>query len=1229
MLPDAGFRVKSTSASDTALWRIRSNTHRWFTFKGGTTMKKHVRLVMMLLALALCAATAWGAAVEQQLPYRKALLASPGAGSLNVTFSLWTSASGGAAPVWSETKPVTMSSVTRLISTRLGEVTPLTTVDFSQQLWVQVEAPSGTVIGSRDKLSVAPFALWSATTNDPGLVWMGEYNPTTVYALHDAVQYQGSSYMSRSNNNNSSLSDPAKWDFLAAKGDTGATGATGPAGPQGLQGVAGPAGSQGLKGDTGATGAQGPKGDTGAPGATGATGLQGIQGVAGPTGATGPQGPAGTNGIIGADGKTVLNGAGDPVTTYAAGTVGDFFLDTANNKIYGPKTGSDWVGITGVSLVGPQGATGPAGAQGLKGDTGATGAQGPKGDTGATGLQGPGGATGTTGPTGATGNGIISGSGLPADSLGTNGDFYLSILSGYVSLFGPKASGAWPPTGTSLNGPPGSQGLKGDTGATGPQGPQGIQGPKGDTGSTGPQGPQGPAGSGGGYAWNSVSGNSQTATSNSGYIATSTSQTTITLPVGPSLGDKVNVVGAGIGGWSVTTTGSQGIVTGTTVIDNPTWTRTMGPRTTMLPDGNNDYINGIAASADGARIIALTSNTIYRTSNGGYSWNSDANTNGFSTVASSADGVKLVAMKQGSLFTSSGTGSIATSSDSGVTWVPMSTQNLVNTSIYGFIIWQAVTSDSSGAAIAAAGFINNSSNGVRALVVCTSSDSGATWTPHIVGELTNIPASMVIASSGSGQYLSVAVSGGAIYSSDSGGYSWTKQSGTDNKNWVSIAASRDGTRWAAVEQPGYLYFSMWNNTGWNSVPAAGSHTWTGVALSAGGDRIAATDLDGLVSVSSDSGASWSAYPTNAQQGVVALTDDGSIAICGSLGSGVYFVDTSTGRYVSSQDTSTSQAQVASSTDGNKLVLAQSGRFIYTSSDSGATWITRFSSGIHDWVSVASSGDGCKLLAADTGGTFGYLYLSADCGATWNRIVDPGFDFWKAVAMSSDGKKLAAVPSNNLYFLRSYNGGASWEWIWGDLSSWGSYPRGYNSLAISSDGSQLVACMDNGLFKSADMGSTWTLSPNITNSGAPPATVAMSSDGSRWVFGYNDGSVGVSTDGGTSQIVNSIGSHLIMVASSSDGTKLLAADRDGSLYISASGGVAWTQQTNAGTTANWTSVASSSNGQKLTATASDGSVWIVNRGQLQTTTNLSGQLGSTLDLMYIGNNQWMITGSTGR
>ena len=117
----------------------------------------------------------------------------------------------------------------------------------------------------------------------------------------------------------------------------------GPAGPAGATGPAGPAGPQG------------PKGDTGGPG------------PAGPAGATGPAGPAGP---AGADGNTVLNGAGPPASTL--GNNGDFYLDTAADVLYGPKTSGGWP-VNGTSLAGPQGPQGPAGPQGPQGPPGSGG----------------------------------------------------------------------------------------------------------------------------------------------------------------------------------------------------------------------------------------------------------------------------------------------------------------------------------------------------------------------------------------------------------------------------------------------------------------------------------------------------------------------------------------------------------------------------------------------------------------------------------------------------------------------------------------------------------------------------------------------------------------------------------------------------------------------------------------------------------------------------------------
>jgi len=169
-------------------------------------------------------------------------------------------------------------------------------------------------------------------------------------------------------------------------GQTGATGAAGPQGPQGpvgLTGATGPEGPQGPAGPTGATGAIGPQGLVGLTGATGPEGPQGPAGPTGATGATGPQGPIGLTGAPGPqgeqgiqgspgtpglDGKSVLNGGIDPDGTI--GNDGDFYINTLNSTLFGPKANGVWP--AGISLIGPEGPQGPVGPEGQQGPAGTT-----------------------------------------------------------------------------------------------------------------------------------------------------------------------------------------------------------------------------------------------------------------------------------------------------------------------------------------------------------------------------------------------------------------------------------------------------------------------------------------------------------------------------------------------------------------------------------------------------------------------------------------------------------------------------------------------------------------------------------------------------------------------------------------------------------------------------------------------------------------------------------------
>lgn len=165
------------------------------------------------------------------------------------------------------------------------------------------------------------------------------------------------------------------------------------------------------------------------------------------------QGPTGPAGIQGPPGNLILSGSINPPP--GTGNVGDYWLNTATNVLYGPQQLSGWP-VTGISLVGPAGAAG------------ATGATGPAGATGATGAAG---AAGAAGANGTNGSKIYSGSTTPSAGIGAVGDFYLNTTT--YTLIGPKTSGGWPGTGLLLKG---ADGAAGPTGATGPAGANGSDG---------------------------------------------------------------------------------------------------------------------------------------------------------------------------------------------------------------------------------------------------------------------------------------------------------------------------------------------------------------------------------------------------------------------------------------------------------------------------------------------------------------------------------------------------------------------------------------------------------------------------------------------------------------------------------------------------------------------------------------------------------------------------------
>ena len=554
--------------------------------------------------------------------------------------------------------------------------------------------------------------------------------------------------------------------------------------------------------------------------------------------------------------------------------------------------------------------------------------------------------------------------------------------------------------------------------------------------------------------------------------------------------------------------------------------------------------------------------------------------------------------------------------------------------------WQTIASSADGVKLVAAGFQSYDAGlgSVYAFPspIYLSSDSGATWrqTQALTGYWRSVACSAdgtkLVAADGGGnpldQWLFPHPRGyGSIYVSTNSGGAWTL-TGAPSNSWTSVASSADGTKLIAAAYATYdtndmmigtlIYTSADSGLTWTT-DTAPSNSWSCVASSADGVKLVAAsyathDTNGmtignLIYTSTNSGATWT--PTGALSNSwssVASSADGTrlVATSGSdvfpeaLGDGLIYTSTNSGTTwtPSSAPSVNHWVSVASSTDGTKLVAAgyASGYFfspttnlVYASTNAGATW-TQAGFPINSWISissVASSADGAKIVGAGD-----RLYVSSYQGP-W-KLADAPTEPWTSVASSADGTKLVATASPNsssTHLLKSVlgdgliytstNSGATWTPAAAPTNNW-------NVVAISSDGARIVAVAgvlhQGSIYTSIDTGGTWT------PTSAPSydwTSVASSADGTKLVAAsLYDSLIYTSPDSGASwkRAISTVDFYYTSVASSANGSKLVAASL-GSIYSSADMGVTWSPLTGAPIPIRaWLSVASSADGTKLVA-----------------------------------------------
>jgi hypothetical protein len=280
--------------------------------------------------------------------------------------------------------------------------------------------------------------------------------------------------------------------------------------------------------------------------------------------------------------------------------------------------------------------------------------------------------------------------------------------------------------------------------------------------------------------------------------------------------------------------------------------------------------------------------------------------------------------------------------------------------------------------------------------------------------------------------------------------------------------------------------------------------------------------------------------------------------------------------------------IACSADGTKLVAVAANIYgntanghIYSSTNSGVTW-TVTGAPVKNWLSIASSADGVELtaLGSDVSGDIN-SYTSTNTGNTWATNSLPTEDSWSSIASSADGTKLVAAAGKDLIWT-STNSGAIWTQ---ETNS----PNLGISVASSADGTKLIAGINGGIYASSDSGATWT--SNNANATFPLFNcVASSADGRRLQAGGggNSSLIYSSTNSGATWASNNVPRKgWLSIASSADGSKLIAGCNP-AIYTSINSGTIWISNSAPGLT--WESVATSADGSKLVAVAYPGGIW---------------------------------------
>jgi photosystem II stability/assembly factor-like uncharacterized protein len=260
--------------------------------------------------------------------------------------------------------------------------------------------------------------------------------------------------------------------------------------------------------------------------------------------------------------------------------------------------------------------------------------------------------------------------------------------------------------------------------------------------------------------------------------------------------------------------------------------------------------------------------------------------------------------------------------------------------------------------------------------------------------------------------------------------------------------------------------------------------------------------------------------------------------------------------------------VSCSSDGTVLVAVEYGGGIYISTNAGVLWQLNTTTTNQNWVSVTCSfTNGQYMYAAISGGA---IWSSIDKGATWSVSTSGGTTApvanWTMIQTNQDGTTVVGiVKGDGIYISRNFG-------LWNPITNTSgidNLKQNWSSFSMDISGKFLVVAVNGGaLYVSSNYGFIWTIIANGATQNNPWSSVAMNGSGNifyavenggtvwQGVYASNQWSVSQNTGVAVDLSANGLTQSWSFVTCNLDGSRVMAVSDQVGNYLSVNSGANW-------------------------------------------------------------------------